>query len=45
MIIKAQPFLKKLGLENNFEVVYSRDATLINEKNLLDYQVFVQIPL
>ncbi len=45
MIIKAKAFLEKIGSENNFEVFYTRDATLINDENLAQYQVFVQMHL
>jgi type 1 glutamine amidotransferase len=45
MIIKAKAFLEKLGAENNFDVFYTRDATLINDENLSQYQVFVQMHL
>lgn len=45
MIKKAKAFLEKMGAENNFEVFYTRDATLINDENLSHYQVFVQMHL
>ena len=45
MIKKAEAFLEKIGSENNFEVFYTRDATLINDENLSQYQVFVQMHL
>lgn len=45
MIKKAKPFLEKMGEENNFEVFYTRDASLINDENLAQYQVFVQMHL
>ena len=45
MIIKAKAFLEKIGSENIFEVFYTRDATLINDENLSQYQVFVQMHL
>ncbi len=45
MIKKAEAFLKKMGAENNFEVLYTRDASLINDENLAQYQVFVQMHL
>jgi type 1 glutamine amidotransferase len=45
MIIKSKGFLEKIAAENNFEVVVSRDATLINDENLSNYQVFVQLHL
>ncbi len=45
MIIKSQAFLKKIASENNFEVDFTRDATQINEENLINYQVLVQLHL
>ncbi len=45
MIRKAKGFLEKMGAENNFEVMYTRDASLINDENLSQYQVFVQMHL
>lgn len=45
MIIKGKSFLEKMGKENSFEVCYTRDASLINDENLSQYQVFVQMHL
>lgn len=45
MIKKAKAFLEKIGAENNFDIVYTRNATLINDDNLSQYQVFVQMHL
>jgi type 1 glutamine amidotransferase len=45
MIKRAKSFLEKIGAENNFEVVYTRDASLINDENLARYEVFVQMHL
>lgn len=45
MIKKAKGFLEKIGKENNFDIVYTRDATVINDKDLSQYQVFVQLHL
>jgi type 1 glutamine amidotransferase len=45
MIKKSRAFLEKIGAENNFEVFFTRDASLINDENLADYQVFVQLHL
>jgi len=45
MINKAKPFFEKIASENNFELDFSRDAKLINEDNLSNYQVFVQLHL
>jgi type 1 glutamine amidotransferase len=45
MIIKSKAFLEKIGSENNFDVFFTRDATVINDENLSKYQVFVQLHL
>ena len=45
MIIKSKAFLEKIADDNNFEITVTRDATLINEKNLENYQVFVMLHL
>ena len=45
MIKHAKAFLEKMGTENNFEVFYTRDASVINDENLVQYQVFVQMHL
>lgn len=45
MIIKSKAFLEKIASENNFEVLVTRDASLINDTNLADYQVFIQLHL
>jgi type 1 glutamine amidotransferase len=45
MIIQSKAFLEKIAAGNNFEVDFSRDATLINDDNLSRYQVFVQMHL
>jgi type 1 glutamine amidotransferase len=45
MIIQSKAFLEKIGSENNFEVCFSRDANLINDDTLKNYQVFVQLHL
>jgi len=45
MIIKSKAFIEKIGSENNFEVVFTRDASVINDKNLSQFQVFVQLHL
>jgi len=45
MINKSKSFLEKIALENNFEVDFTRDATLINEENLSKYKVLVQLHL
>jgi uncharacterized protein len=45
MIIRSKSFFEKIASENNFEVLVTRDATLINDENLSKYQVFVQLHL
>ena len=45
MIIKSKAFFEKLAIENNFEVSFTRDATVINDENLSKYKVFVQLHL
>jgi type 1 glutamine amidotransferase len=45
MIIKSKAWLEKIASENNFEVIFTRDASLINDENLAQYQVFVQMHL
>jgi len=45
MILKSRAFLEKIATENNFELFFTRDATLINDENLSRYQVFVQLHL
>jgi type 1 glutamine amidotransferase len=45
MIIKSKAWLEKIAADNNFEVVVTRDATLINDANLANFQVFVQLHL
>ena len=45
MIIKSKVWLERIALENNFEVLVSRDASLINDENLAQYQVFIQLHL
>jgi uncharacterized protein len=45
MIIKSKAWLEKIAFENNFEVIVTRDASLINDENLAKYQVFVQLHL
>jgi type 1 glutamine amidotransferase len=45
MIIKSKAWLEKIAAENNFEIVVTRDASLINDTNLAKYQVFVQLHL
>lgn len=45
MIKQSKAFLEKIGGANNFEVDFTRDATLLNDENLSHYQVFVQLHL
>ena len=45
MIIKSKAFLEKIAAENNFTVYVTRDASVINNANLENYQVFVQLHL
>jgi uncharacterized protein len=45
MILQSKAFLEKIGAENNFEVDFTRDASVINDENLSRYQVFVQLHL
>lgn len=45
MIMKAESFFKDMAAENNFEVVFSRDASLVNDDTLSHYKVFVQLHL
>jgi TRAP-type C4-dicarboxylate transport system substrate-binding protein len=45
MIKQSKAFLEKIAAENNFEVDFTRDATLINDENLTNYQVLVQLHL
>ena len=45
MIIKSKAWLEQIARENNFEVVVTRDASLINDENLAQYQVFIQLHL
>jgi len=45
MITAAKPFFEKLAAINHFEVDFTRDAKVITEQNLSNYQVFVQLHL
>jgi uncharacterized protein len=45
MILKSKVWLEKIARENNFEVLVTRDASVINDENLAHYQVFVQMHL
>ena len=45
MIKKSKPFLEKIASDNNFEIDFTRDASVINEENLSNYKVLVQLHL
>jgi type 1 glutamine amidotransferase len=45
MIIKSRHFLEEMGTENNFEVTFTRDASTVNDENLMQYKVFIQLHL
>jgi type 1 glutamine amidotransferase len=45
MILKSKAFLEEIASQNNFEIFFTRDATLINDENLSKYRVFVQLHL
>ena len=45
MMTCADPFLKKLGDENHFQVDFTDDSSRINEGNLKQYKVFVMLQL
>ena len=45
MIIQSKALLEKIASENNFQIDFSRDASVINDDNLSNYQVFVQLHL
>ena len=45
MIAAAKPFFEKMALENNFELEFTDDTSLINEVNLMQYKVFIQLHL
>ena len=43
MIAAATPMLKKMADENNFTIDITNDASVINDRNLAQYRVFVQL--
>src|SRR5450432_4282570 len=43
MMAAAEPALKKMAEENNFEIEISNDTGLINDHNLSAYQVFIAL--
>lgn len=45
MIIQSESFLKKIAAENNFELVFTRDTSVVNDKSLSEFKVFVQLHL
>jgi type 1 glutamine amidotransferase len=45
MIAAAEPFFEKMALENNFELDFTDDTSLVNEVNLMQYKVFIQLHL
>ena len=45
MIKKSRAFFEKIAAENNFKVDFTRDASTINDENLMQYKVLVQLHL
>jgi len=45
MISSSKAFFEKIASENNFTVDFTRDASLINDNNLSNYEVLVQLHL
>lgn len=45
MIFKAESFFKELAIRNHFEMVFTRDATQVNDDNLSQFGVLVQLHL
>ena len=45
MIAAAKPFFEKMAADNNFEVTFTDDTSLVNAENLKQYRVFVQLHL
>ena len=45
MIIASRALFEKIGSENGFEIEFTRDASLINDENLVNYKVVVQLHL
>lgn len=45
MIGAARPFFEQLAATNHFELDFTRDARVITEANLANYQVFIQLHL
>jgi type 1 glutamine amidotransferase len=43
MMTSARPFLEKMAAENNFDITISDDTSLVNDKNLEGYQVFIPL--
>lgn len=45
MIEAAKPFFEKMALENNFDLEFTDDTSVVNEVNLMQYKVFIQLHL
>ncbi len=45
MIAAAEPVLEKMAAENNFELFFTNDDSVINDRDLSQYQVFVMLHL
>ncbi|MBA4849641.1 ThuA domain-containing protein [Emticicia sp. BO119] len=45
MIAAAKPFFEKMAAENNFNLEFTDDTSLVNEVNLMQYKVFIQLHL
>lgn len=45
MIVAAKQFFKEIAFTNQFEIDFTRDASVITESNLENYQVFIQLHL
>ena len=44
-VAKGREFFKKLAADNNFNLCFTQDTSLINDDTLAKYQVFVQLHL
>lgn len=45
MIAAAKPFFEKMASENNFDLEFTDDTSVVNEVNLMQYKVFIQLHL
>lgn len=45
MIAAARPFFEKMASENNFDLEFTDDTSVVNEINLIQYKVFIQLHL